>query len=52
MINDVLELCELESSRRKGLPFTVMKAYGVDMFPQTRHFEGVIVLERPYADLQ
>ena len=31
---------------RRGPPFKPVKAYGVDLFPLTNHYECVIMLER------
>ena len=36
-------------SSRQGPPFEPVKVYGVDLFPQTKHFEAVFYLRRvPY----
>ena len=48
MIENVLGLCLPETKKRRAPPFTITEAYGVDLFPQTNHFEGVLVLERLY----
>jgi tRNA (uracil-5-)-methyltransferase len=48
MVDNVLGLCLPETKRRRAPPFTITEAYGVDLFPQTHHFEGVLLLERLY----
>jgi len=47
-IENILGLCLPESKKRRAPPFTVTEAYGVDLFPQTHHFEGIFVLKRLY----
>ena len=43
-----MTLCLPENKKHKAPPFTPIKAIGVDLFPQTNHFELVLVLERLY----
>lgn len=47
-IDNIMNLCLPETKRRKAPPFTVIEAYGVDLFPQTYHYEGVFLLKRLY----
>jgi len=46
--NNLLELCLPESKKRKAPPFTITEAYGVDLFPQTSHYEAVFNMKRLY----
>ncbi len=42
----VCSLCRKKSNRVKGVPFRVVSATPVDMFPHTPHCELVMLLER------
>ncbi len=46
LVNNLRELILPETMKRKAPPFIPVAAYGVDLFPQTRHFECVMLLER------
>jgi tRNA (uracil-5-)-methyltransferase len=45
---NLLDLCLPESKKRRAPPFSIIEAYGVDLFPQTMHYEAVFVLKRLY----
>eukprot|EP00079_Xenopus_tropicalis_P020592 XP_012811694.1 PREDICTED: tRNA (uracil-5-)-methyltransferase homolog A isoform X1 [Xenopus tropicalis] len=45
-MNNFIDLCRAPSNRVKGRPFRPIKALAVDLFPQTPHFELVILFER------
>ncbi|KAG8455956.1 hypothetical protein GDO86_001952 [Hymenochirus boettgeri] len=45
-MNNFVDLCRAPSNRVKGRPFRPVKALPVDLFPQTPHFEFVILFER------
>ncbi|XP_018117661.1 tRNA (uracil-5-)-methyltransferase homolog A isoform X2 [Xenopus laevis] len=45
-MNNFVDLCRAPSNRVKGRPFRPIKALAVDLFPQTPHFELVILFER------
>ena len=46
VIKDFISLCRPKSKRTKGDPFQIMKALPVDLFPQTRYCELLVLLER------
>jgi len=46
VVGNLLDLCLPATKRRKAPPFVLKEAYGVDLFPQTEHFEGLFVLKR------
>uniref|UniRef100_A0A0N4ZT35 tRNA (uracil(54)-C(5))-methyltransferase n=1 Tax=Parastrongyloides trichosuri TaxID=131310 RepID=A0A0N4ZT35_PARTI len=43
---NLVDLCRDTSNKFEGLPFEIKTIQPVDMFPQTNHFEWVILLER------
>ncbi|KAI6190022.1 hypothetical protein M3Y97_00071700 [Aphelenchoides bicaudatus] len=45
-LNNLVSLCRPESKKYEGTPFTIEKICPVDMFPQTRHCEWVVLLTR------
>ncbi|NXN91601.1 TRM2A methyltransferase, partial [Rhinopomastus cyanomelas] len=50
-MNNFVDLCRAPSNRVKGAAFRPIKAMAVDLFPQTRHCELLILFERiDYAD--
>ncbi|CAB4027662.1 tRNA (uracil-5-)-methyltransferase homolog A, partial [Paramuricea clavata] len=46
VIKDFIALCRPTSKRTKGDPFQIIKALPVDLFPQTRYCELLVLLER------
>lgn len=44
--DNLLALCMPESKRRRAPGFHIVKYFGCDLFPQTKHFEAVFYLER------
>ncbi|XP_041457004.1 tRNA (uracil-5-)-methyltransferase homolog A-like [Lytechinus variegatus] len=44
--NNFLNLCRSMSKKQKGVPFTLVKAIPVDLFPHTSHCELVLLFER------
>ncbi|KAL4485710.1 hypothetical protein ABPG72_010972 [Tetrahymena utriculariae] len=44
--DNLLALCLPESKRRRAPAFHLTRYYGCDLFPQTKHFEGIFYLER------
>lgn len=48
MVENLMGLCLPSNKNRKGPPFTPIKCFGVDLFPQTEHYECVMVLKRLY----
>ncbi|CAL1616407.1 unnamed protein product [Knipowitschia caucasica] len=45
-MTNFIDLCRAPSNRVHGAPFRPVKALAVDLFPQTMHFELVLLLER------
>ncbi|KAK2522902.1 Trmt2a [Columba guinea] len=45
-MNNFVDLCRAPSNRVKGASFRPVKALAVDLFPQTRHCELLILFER------
>ncbi|NWQ77610.1 TRM2A methyltransferase, partial [Columbina picui] len=45
-MNNFVDLCRAPSNRVKGASFRPIKALAVDLFPQTRHCELLILFER------
>ncbi|XP_040458673.1 tRNA (uracil-5-)-methyltransferase homolog A isoform X2 [Falco naumanni] len=45
-MNNFVDLCRAPSNRVKGASFRPVKAVAVDLFPQTRHCELLILFER------
>ncbi|KFQ62803.1 tRNA (uracil-5-)-methyltransferase A, partial [Pelecanus crispus] len=45
-MNNFVDLCRAPSNRVKGASFRPVKAMAVDLFPQTRHCELLILFER------
>ncbi|XP_049618866.1 tRNA (uracil-5-)-methyltransferase homolog A [Syngnathus scovelli] len=45
-MNNFIDLCRAPSNRVHGTPFQPVRATAVDMFPQTAHFEMVLLFER------
>uniref|UniRef100_A0A1I7TYM5 tRNA (uracil(54)-C(5))-methyltransferase n=1 Tax=Caenorhabditis tropicalis TaxID=1561998 RepID=A0A1I7TYM5_9PELO len=45
-INNIVNLCRPESRKFIGAPFSVTRVQPVDMFPQTKHMEWIIQLDR------
>ncbi|NXL46153.1 TRM2A methyltransferase, partial [Podilymbus podiceps] len=45
-MNNFVDLCRAPSNRVKGAAFRPVKAMAVDLFPQTRHCELLILFER------
>ncbi|KFZ66248.1 tRNA (uracil-5-)-methyltransferase A, partial [Podiceps cristatus] len=45
-MNNFVDLCRAPSNRVKGAAFRPIKAMAVDLFPQTRHCELLILFER------
>ncbi|KFP65870.1 tRNA (uracil-5-)-methyltransferase A, partial [Cariama cristata] len=45
-MNNFVDLCRAPSNRVKGTSFRPIKAMAVDLFPQTRHCELLILFER------
>ncbi|XP_054630367.1 tRNA (uracil-5-)-methyltransferase homolog A isoform X1 [Dunckerocampus dactyliophorus] len=45
-MNNFIDLCRAPSNRVHGAPFRPVRAMAVDMFPQTMHFEMVLLFER------
>ncbi|XP_061674603.1 tRNA (uracil-5-)-methyltransferase homolog A [Syngnathoides biaculeatus] len=45
-MNNFIDLCRSPSNRVHGAPFQPVRAIAVDMFPQTTHFEMVMLFER------
>lgn len=43
---NLIDLCRLPSKKYEGDPFRITRIQPVDLFPQTNHFEWVVVLER------
>ena len=43
---NIVDLCTPQSKKRRGPQFTPILAAGVDMFPNTRHFEAIFYLKR------
>uniref|UniRef100_A0AC35TG28 tRNA (uracil(54)-C(5))-methyltransferase n=1 Tax=Rhabditophanes sp. KR3021 TaxID=114890 RepID=A0AC35TG28_9BILA len=43
---NLIDLCRVTSKKYEGEPFVIKKIQPVDMFPQTVHFEWVVLLER------
>lgn len=48
MVENLMGLCLPTNKNRKGPPFKPVKCFGVDLFPQTEHYECVVMLERVY----
>ena len=46
LTNDAVVLCRPASKTTFGMPFHPVKAVGVDMFPQTKHLEMVMLFTR------
>ncbi|XP_028408416.1 tRNA (uracil-5-)-methyltransferase homolog A-like isoform X2 [Dendronephthya gigantea] len=46
VIKDFISLCRPMSKRTKGDPFQIVKALPIDLFPQTRYCELIVLLER------
>lgn len=46
---NILDFCLPESRKRRGPPFTPIIASGVDMFPNSPHFETIFYLKRGQA---
>ena len=47
---NILDLCAPAGKKRRGPPFSPILATGVDMFPNTPHFESIFYLRRLYED--
>ncbi|XP_077378324.1 tRNA (uracil-5-)-methyltransferase homolog A [Festucalex cinctus] len=45
-MNNFIDLCRAPSNRVHGAPFQPVRAMAVDLFPQTAHFEMVLLFER------
>lgn len=45
---NIIDLCLPQNKKRRGPPFSPILCSGVDMFPQTPHFESLFVLQRLY----
>ncbi|XP_019740763.1 tRNA (uracil-5-)-methyltransferase homolog A [Hippocampus comes] len=45
-MNNFIDLCRAPSNRVHGAPFQPVRAMAVDLFPQTAHFETVLLFER------
>lgn len=50
MVDNLMALCLPAGKNRKGPAFSPIKAFGVDLFPLTEHYECVVLLERLYND--
>ncbi|XP_061763089.1 tRNA (uracil-5-)-methyltransferase homolog A [Nerophis ophidion] len=51
-MNNFIDLCRAPSNRVHGAPFRPVRAMAVDMFPQTMHFEMVLLFERESTSQQ
>ena len=47
---NIIDLCLPQNKKRRGPPFSPILCSGVDMFPQTPHFESLFVLQRLYEE--
>lgn len=48
---NIIDLCLPQNKKRRGPPFSPIFCSGVDMFPQTPHFESLFVLKRLYEEI-
>ena len=49
---NIIDLCLPQNKRRRGPPFSPVFCSGIDMFPQTPHFESLFYLKRLYEDME
>jgi len=47
---NIIDLCLPQNKKRRGPPFSPVLCAGVDMFPQTPHFESLFLLKRLYEE--
>nr|XP_033811310.1 tRNA (uracil-5-)-methyltransferase homolog A isoform X2 [Geotrypetes seraphini] len=45
-MNNFVDLCRAPSNRVKGIPFRPIRTMAVDLFPQTMHYELIVLFER------
>lgn len=51
LVDNLMGLCLPQNNKnRKGPPFAIVKCFGVDLFPQTEHYECVMLLKRVYGN--